>query len=78
MKSARQSLEDALNLSTCSQLFKAVVNCQSVSEVSLAMSMHIAECPRCAALRPEPPKVKPAYVQLPDGTCHFPNRKKAA
>ena len=63
---------------TCEELFQAVIRCNSVQAVSLAMSMHIAECPQCASLRPEVPKVEPAYTMMPDGTCVFPNGRKAA
>jgi len=63
---------------TCEDLFHAVMRCTSVQAVSLAMSVHIAECPQCASLRPEAPKIEPAYTVTADGTCVFPNRRKAA
>ena len=67
---------------TCEDLFRAVGRCTTVAEVRLAMSMHVAECEHCKALRPAVAKIEPAYVTISrpgEMDEHvFPNRRKAA
>lgn len=62
----------------CEELWEALRYCTSVPAVSLAMSIHISECPVCRSLRPEVPRIQPAYEVQADGTCVFPNRRKDA
>lgn len=70
-------IPELANAPICENLWTALYRCRSVAEVSLRMSVHIAECPTCQSRCPAPAKATEP-VEMPDGEWIFPNRRKAA